>query len=561
MSLLDIRLLTEHVSLQRTQINDSQSVPGTFPNNHKEALMTDVMVTDVRAPLAWVPKGDVPALASAALAFLDTASTAFGRATAYNDRQTAQDAELAVHDALLSQDRHLYALLLTLPGVTDRARQVGVKNLLGVRGELDLELERQVLARLVAELPATRVFKLFVALRAGDDKAGIHRANNARTRKLILRVILGSPKLELWAVKYRTKMAESLTHAWGVRTTSIVRAILTRGSDRWTSKEQAIVRKAIDRFARDVETARACVAFALRASPPRTRGAPLRLLAAYESAKTDLSLGKRLPLEVLEGIRSTFHKDVKSATLIELTRDTMTAAQRMSVQRRAEVDVRMDPTEYDAVRLYLYAFEMGMSREILDALMEKAKKAASALRLGYARIGVLLDASASMAGSREQALRPMATALAIRDVLAHAADATIVRCGGDTDGVLVRPSGATSLAEGLVELLAAGVDAVFVLSDGYENRPAGRFAEVVAAIRNMGLHTPIFHLNPVFAAEAGGVRSLASEGVATLPVRAPEALGLAVDRGLREAEPRRGLDALVGLARLPESTVSHVVDR
>lgn len=508
--------------------------------------MTDVMVTTLRAPLAWVPNSDVTALAAAALRFLDTASTAFGRATAYNDRQEAQDAELAVHDALLSADRRLYALLLTLPGVTDRARQVGVKNLLGVRGDVDLETERAVLAELVAELPPQRVFKLFVALRAGDEKAGIHRANNARTRKLILRVILGSPKLELWAVKYRTKMAESLTHAWGVRTTSILRAILTRASSEWTSKELTIVRKAIDRFAHDVEKARACVAFVLRAPVRPT----LRLLAAYESAKTDLALGKRLPLEVLEGIRSTFHKDVPSASLLALTKDTLTTAQRMSVQRRAataDVDVQMDPTAYDAVRLYLYAFEMGMTREILEALMAKAKRAAATLRLGYARIGVLLDASGSMAGSREQPLRPMATALAIRDVLAHAADATIVRAGGDADGVLVRPSGSTSLAEGLVELIAAKVDAVFIVSDGYENRPAGRFAEVVTAIRNMGIATPIFHLNPVFAAEVAGTRSLAS-AVPTLPVRAPEALGLAFIRGLLEAEPRRGLDALVGLA-------------
>jgi hypothetical protein len=520
--------------------------------------MTDVMVTAARAPFAWVPKTNVETLARTALAFLDTASTAFGRATAYNDRQTAQDAELAVHDALLSQDRQLYALLLTLPGVTDRARQVGVKNLLGVRGDIDLETERRVLAHLVAELPATRVFKLFVALRAGDEKAGIHRANNARTRKLILRVILGSPKLELWAVKYRTKMAESLTHAWGVRTTSIVRAILGRASDTWTRKEQAIVRKAIDRFAHNVDTARACVAFVLRTATNAT----LPLLRAYDAAKTDLTAGRRLPLEVLEGIRSTFHKEVPSAQLLELTKNTLTTAQRINVQRRAaeaNVDVRMDVTEYDAVRLYLYAFEMGMSREILDALMDKAKKSAATLRLGYARIGVLLDASASMAGSREQHLRPMATALALRDVLAHAAEATIVRSGGDADGVLVRPSGATSLAEGLVELISAGVDAVFVLSDGYENRPAGRFAEVVAAIRNMEIHTPIFHLNPVFAAEASGVRSLASDSVATLPVAAPEALALAFVRGLLAAEPRRGLDALVGLARLPESTVSHVV--
>lgn len=528
--------------------------------------MTEMqMVTDVRAPAGWVPPmEDVTALAQAAVQFLDTASTAFGRATAYNDREANQAAELAVHDALMTRDRGLYALLLTLPGVTDRARQVGVKNLLGVTGDstVGVDVERRVLAHLVAELPAPRLFKLFVALRAGDEKAGIHRANNARTRKLILRVILGSPRIELWAVKYRTKMAEALTHAWGVRTASILRSVLAKEPSTWTSKELTIVRKAIDRFApeKSVEKVRACVAFVLRVSgrPPT-----LPLLSAYESAKTDLSAGRRLPLEVLEGIRSTFHKEVKTADVLALAKESLTTGQRMQVQRRAAeagVEVRMDPTEYDAIKLYLYAFEMGMTPEIGAALLEKAKRSALALRLPYARIGILLDASASMAGSREQPLRPMATVLAVRDVLMHASRAVVAISGGETSGadeLLVRPSGATSLAEGLVELLGANVEAVFVLSDGYENRPAGRFAEVVAAVRHMGIETPIFHLDPVFAQEVArtagaqmgaGIRSLGGERVATLPVSAPEALGLSFVRGLLVAEPRRGLEALAGLA-------------
>jgi hypothetical protein len=222
------------------------------------------------------------------------------------------------------------------------------------------------------------------------------------------------------------------------------------------------------------------------------------------------------------------------------------------------IPLLMHPTEYDAVRLYLYAFEMGMTPEIGAALLEKARKAALSLRLGYARIGILLDASASMAGSKEQALRPMATALAVRDVLMHTSRSVVVISGGTSNGadeLLVRPSGATSLAEGLVELLGANVEAVFVLSDGYENRPAGRFAEVLAAVRGMGIDTPVFHLNPVFAQEAKGVRSLAAAGVATLPVTAPEALGLAMVRGLLVAEPRRGLEALTSLA-LPMLGVS-----
>ena len=53
---------------------------------------------------------------------------------------------------------------------------------------------------------------------------------------------------------------------------------------------------------------------------------------------------------------------------------------------------------------------------------------------------------------------------------------------------------------------------VFVLTDGYENAPAGRFAEVVRAVRQMGVETPIHQFSPVFAAEARGIRSLCGDG-------------------------------------------------
>lgn len=114
--------------------------------------------------------------------------------------------------------------------------------------------------------------------------------------------------------------------------------------------------------------------------------------------------------------------------------------------------------------------------------------------------------------------------------------------------MLVRPAGDTSLAEGLLDLLGDAPEAVFVISDGYENRPAGRFAEVVAALRAMGNTTPIFHFNPVFAAESVGARELASGLVPTLPAARPEALGISMLRGLLTADPRRGIDALVRLA-------------
>ncbi len=67
---------------------------------------------------------------------------------------------------------------------------------------------------------------------------------------------------------------------------------------------------------------------------------------------------------------------------------------------------------------------------------------------------------------------------------------------------LVEPSGDTSLAAGLVQLLKSDPDVVFVLSDGYENAPAGRFGKTVAAVRRIGIQTPIHQFTPVFAAES-----------------------------------------------------------
>jgi hypothetical protein len=503
----------------------------------------------------WVPKPtSTPEVAGkTVLSFLDTAATSLGRATAYADRATQQKAERVVHDDMLALDRGLYALFLMLPGVSDRARQLGVQLLLGVRADgesfLTADVEQRVLRSLVDDLPATRVVKLFQGL----------TTNNARTRKLVLRVLLGAPRIELWAVKYRRKMREALTHAWGRRTASILCAILSKGHAARTPKERSILREQLDRFApvASIDRVRECVAFVLGAE---IGAVTLPLLVARRAAQHDLTAGAKLPLEVLEGIRSVFHKEAKREDVLRLTAEGLTRTQRMTVQRSARaasVDVAMDPKEYDAVRLYLYAFEMGMTEEIARALSEKARFVASRLAMTYGSIGILVDASGSMRGGDDQKLRPMATVLALRDVLSHVAPATVVTVGGlRGDDALVRPAGDTSLADGLLTLLDAAPDAIFVLSDGYENRAAGRFAEVVTALREAGIRTPIYHLNPVFAAESKGVRALCPDLVPTLPVQKPEALGLSFLRGMLAAEPMRGIHALVQAA-LPALNVSN----
>lgn len=521
----------------------------------KEGLVL-AMQTDVTL---WKPKSGISPKAAGSIVcgFLDTATTSMGRATHYNSREEQQAAELRAHALLLDMSRDLYAVMLALPGVTDRAVQVGMKNLLSTHPNGAAEFlppagERAVLYHLMQALPPQRMLKMVEGLRVGDEEQGLKKANNARTRKLILRTLLSSPRLQLWAVKYRRKMKAALVHAWGERKASIIRSILAK--DDPTHDELDMLRADVDSFAGDSKVARECAAFILGVRGKET----LPLLKAFSAAKTDIKAAKGIgfPPEVLEGIRGQFHKDVPHAVAVETAKDGMTAGQKMNMQREAKnagVKVDLDPTQYDPVRLYLYAFEMGMDEKIQKALAAKAKKLAAGFPAHYGTVGIVVDASASMAGDKTQALRPMACALAMRDMLQHVGDEAVVAYVGGTvgdSGSLVRPMGDTALADGLVQVLSSipAPEAVFVVSDGYENCPAGRFAEVVAALKEIGIEVPIFHLNPVFASETTGCRELAPALVPTMPVRSPEGLGTTIIRGLLEADPLKGINALVRLA-------------
>lgn len=498
------------------------------------------------------------ALTPALCSFMDTVGTSTGRATFYNSKEEQRAAVEKVHQELFGIERGIYAASLLLPGVNDFSRQVGFARLLdNPRGEvqavLTAEQEAKVLTFLCGKLPPQRLLKLFLTFRGGN---GGKRVNNARTRKLILRSILDNPRLEFWAVKYRRKIEMCLEHAWGKRLTGIMRSILAKKAAR-SDHEDAILRDNIARWATFTVgegltqgKLYECVSFILGNEDDMT----MPRLKSYVNAKGDLKAGSLLPPEVLEGIRSRFHKGASKAEVLELSKKQMTANQKIAVQKTAKaanVEIKFDPRDYDSVKLYVYAFEMGLTPELERALKAKAREAANGLPISYKKIGVLVDASQSMFGHETQKLRPMAVALATRDMLREAADKAVVKyAGGAESNGLTFPCGYTSLAKGLVDLLKEDVEAVFVISDGYENAPAGRFDEVVRAARKMGVNTPIYQFNPVASAEASGVREL-SKDVKALPINKPEAIGLTMIRSMFELDLQRGVSGLLNLA-LPQ---------
>jgi hypothetical protein len=100
------------------------------------------------------------------------------------------------------------------------------------------------------------------------------------------------------------------------------------------------------------------------------------------------------------------------------------------------------------------------------------------------------------------------------------------------------------LATGLIDLIETGADAVFILSDGYENSPSGRVDEVMRLLEQIGIQTPVYHLNPVLGSESRSGLRMLSDRIPALPVSNPQGLGLTLTRAMIEVDVKRGIGAL-----------------
>lgn len=521
--------------------------------------MNDLVQAPTNVPeisLSHIPPQDIPALAQNIKKLLDFAGAATNRETHYNTREEQREAERLIHKTIFDVDRSIYGLLMLLEGITDHSRMRACTALLGNKWNgqsslLPFDREKDIISKLVDSLPPQRTLKMFKEFKK-------KRINNTRTRKQILKFILNSPNLEYWSVKYRKKLRDVLVHCWGERKAGIVKSILDHIEyyHIYSKKEQGILKSCgISPYIGDSNKA-AIISFTLgntlNLEDNNTSDIiKLELIKAFNKSKSDISEGKSLPLETLQGIRSTFHKDIDQKYLLELTKNTLTKIQKKLVQKKAKkegVEVDFNPFHHSIFELYIYAYEMGMSKEIQKVITTKAKKAAGSLPFRFGTVGILVDDSYSMSGSEEQKLRPMAMALATKDVLKHTGDRSkIITTGGYTTTRLNRPGGGTDLADKVLYLLESGVEAVFILSDGYENSPAGRLAEVLRLVRGTGNTVPVYHINPVVASESGGLVRQLSDDIPVMSISKPEQLGTIMLKSMLDNDPERGIKGLLGM--------------
>ena len=390
------------------------------------------------------------------------------------------------------------------------------------------------------------------------------KINNERSRKIILGFLWGQANMEFYAMKYRNKIAKILKHVYGQKKTSILLSIAQKQvainntvlfNNVYTEKEAKIVNECITKyFNGDVSKAFKLLLFLFK----KDNGVnfyDLPLLTEYQTAKVNIRNIKNVPEEVLLGlISSVKHPQYHSMWSTDLQRETTKGIIRATVQvtsvnqqvRQTKSTAKLGVEKHvdlekatDFMALYKTGYETSFTHEILVAIQNLAEKK-KINGFFYQNIGIVVDDSISMTGHKAESKN---TPRAIADFTA------LVLTASAKESNRVNTKGFESdLASAFIDLLkeenpAKPYDAIFIMTDGYENAYDGLTNEVISIWKTeTGNVTPIFQISPITGAETGGnVRALGT-GVVTMAINNPIAIQTQINARLLEIDTKRWLE-------------------
>ena len=402
------------------------------------------------------------------------------------------------------------------------------------------------------------VLRLFVDLK--NDKV-----NNERTRKIILGFIWGQSNLEFYSMKYRNKIAEILRHVYGVKKTSVLLSIaqkqvnLQGANIVGTEKEINIVNESVLKyFNGNSLKAFKLLLFLFKKDSGVAYDSEFPLLSEYQKAKIDITGIKTVPEEVLLGLISSIkHPQYHSMWATDIQKEATKALIRKNVevtsvnqqvrQTKSTAKLGVEKTvdmekATDFMALYKTGYENTFTAEIVNAINALAEKK-KIQGFFYQNIGIIVDDSISMTGNKNESKN---TPRAIADFTAKVLTKSAKNCRAAITGGF-----STDLASSFIELLKIEdkvnpYDAIFIITDGYENAYDGLTNEVISIWQTeTNRNVPIFQISPITSAEMGAnVRKL-GEGVVTMAINNPSALQPQINTRLLEIDTKRWLEAQI----------------
>jgi hypothetical protein len=387
-----------------------------------------------------------------------------------------------------------------------------------------------------------------------------NRVNNDRTVKIVLGYIWGHPNLEFNALKYRNKLSVALKHVYNDTKINVLLKIATRYVQAGIYMDEAdrkFANKWLGKYAGgDIGRAFRILLFIFKEGKS-TYYNPVDypLLSEYFKATVDVTSVTKVPEEVLLGLISNathpqhdqmWSTELKRKQTMKLlrTKTEVTSVNQQVRQTKANKKLGVQKSvnlekATDFMALYKTGFENGWTDELkrsIDALAEKNK----ITNFPYSNIGVILDMSNSMNGHKQESKNtPKAIAQFTSKVLSKSArNRVLVTTDGQT----------TDLASAFIKLMKQEdadrpFDAVFFITDGYENMYEGLTDEVVTAyLEETERFIPVFQISPITGAETGAnVRTLGKE-IVKMAINSPKALMGQINARLLEVDTKRWLE-------------------
>lgn len=251
-----------------------------------------------------------------------------------------------------------------------------------------------------------------------------------------------------------------------------------------------------------------------------------------------------------EATKALIRKNVQVTSVNQQVRQTKSTA-KLGVEKTVDVEKATD-----FLALYKTGYETTFTAELKTAIEKLAEKK-KIQGFFYPNIGIVVDDSISMTGNKNESKNtPRAIADFTARVLSKSAqNAVVVKT---TDVI-------TDLATSFIELLkkedaARPYDAIFILTDGYENAYDGLTNEVVTIWKSeTGRELPMFQISPITSAEMGAnVRKLGS-GVTAMAINNPTALQPQINARLLEIDTARWLENQVRTLESAPVTRSHKI--
>jgi hypothetical protein len=517
-----------------------------------------------------VSNTQLPEIRDALIKGIEISSGAKSSATHYHSRQDQINAVKQAVQNIYSTSKELPLLLAYQNGATGFFIQEvilnelkgtskgGSLNIINPTEWYDNNFSNTLLSGIVENLDQnngiTYLLRLYQSVKA-------EKINNRRTRRIFFNYLYNHSNLEFVSIKYRNKIKEILTHLYGVKTvSSLLRIANTINSDTMmlTGDDAKIVHDNIDKYLNGGNSSIKILntlKFVFKKADSNTFGSDYPLYSQYFAAKEDIFSANNIPEEILLGLISSKNhpqysdhwsaKEQRELTMKKIRESnkstTANQAMRQTKKNKAlNVEKEVDVTKVtDFLALYKTGYEDSFTDELneaIDALAEKRK----INDFYYNNIGVIVDESESMTGhSKESKNTPKAIASFTSKVLEKSA----------TSAKVVSAKGVnTDLASSFINLIEENdqYDAIFILTDGYENSYDGLTGEVIDKWKELtGNETPIYQLSPITGAEMKAKVRNISDKVSTIAVTKPESVQLQMTAKLLEQDTKKWLELQV----------------